>query len=67
MNCNKCNTEAVENVANNNRFWYCRKCKEEVLESVIPIEYNSSQSDLEKSIEIAMSEIFRSMTSTCGL
>jgi len=31
MICPKCNTQAVENEALHKKFWYCRKCKDEVV------------------------------------
>ena len=34
MTCTKCNTDCVKNSALNKEFWYCRQCKEEVLEFI---------------------------------
>lgn len=30
MICGKCNETGVKNIANNNEFWYCKTCKEEI-------------------------------------
>lgn len=40
MTCSKCKSKGVENQANFKKFWYCRTCKEEI------VEYNS-HTDLE--------------------
>ncbi len=38
MNCQKCNTEAIKNHANNKEFYYCKTCKVEVTEKTEEIE-----------------------------
>jgi hypothetical protein len=68
MTCSKCSTEAIKNTALGKDFFYCRQCKEEVIETEIRMSsYGQLVYPTEDSFQKQIDDIFRAMTSTGGL
>lgn len=50
MNCPKCKQTGIKNHANNKEFYYCRKCKQEILqeEDMLASEQPLSQKEIDE-------------------
>lgn len=64
MLCTKCNSEAVENHALGNKFWYCRTCKEEISTKAGNMTLSEQEMD---DIQKQVADCWRAMSNTGGL